>query len=370
MPLILAVEPDPRQASRLSVVLRGRRHTEVVVAKSAAAAIEAMAGRIPDVLLTSQLLSPQDELRLADWLKELGPAAAHVHALTIPILAVKTQKEEPQRGLLAGLRRRTQHSAPQGCEPKMFAEHVAAYLEQGLAERLEGAMPQVEAVAQPETVAQPEPVAEIQAVAEVEAVAEFVSLPETEPEPAVELQPEPVLQAAVPETVITEPFVAEAAAPHVNVVNGDEDEGLWLLTRSSQVIEFSDEPPAQEPDTLPLGLLPPVPDAPQVLTLPREVVPIAPLEIVFIPPEVITVRDDAYDTTGLRRAAASAAASSPVGPLEAAADTAPPIQDEWGFFDPNKCGFSALLDKLDEITDEGKPADKDAESLVRIVTHY
>lgn len=28
-----------------------------------------------------------------------------------------------------------------------------------------------------------------------------------------------------------------------------------------------------------------------------------------------------------------------------------PIQDEWGFFDPARCGFAALLSKLDEITE-------------------
>ena len=31
---------------------------------------------------------------------------------------------------------------------------------------------------------------------------------------------------------------------------------------------------------------------------------------------------------------------------------APAIQDEWGFFDPEQCGFAALLAKLDEITEE------------------
>ena len=29
-----------------------------------------------------------------------------------------------------------------------------------------------------------------------------------------------------------------------------------------------------------------------------------------------------------------------------------PIQDEWGFFDPEQCGFSTLLAKLEEITEE------------------
>jgi hypothetical protein len=28
-----------------------------------------------------------------------------------------------------------------------------------------------------------------------------------------------------------------------------------------------------------------------------------------------------------------------------------PVQDEWGFFDPAQCGFTALLAKLDEINE-------------------
>ena len=31
-------------------------------------------------------------------------------------------------------------------------------------------------------------------------------------------------------------------------------------------------------------------------------------------------------------------------------ESAKPAQDEWGFFDPEQCGFAALLAKLDEIT--------------------
>ena len=34
------------------------------------------------------------------------------------------------------------------------------------------------------------------------------------------------------------------------------------------------------------------------------------------------------------------------------AKKAKPIQDEWGFFDPEQCGFSTLLAKLEEITEE------------------
>jgi hypothetical protein len=29
------------------------------------------------------------------------------------------------------------------------------------------------------------------------------------------------------------------------------------------------------------------------------------------------------------------------------------VQDEWGMFDPEQCGFSAVVDKLDEVTESG-----------------
>ena len=360
MTLILAVEPDTRQAARLSSVLRGRRHTEVVVAKSADAALETMQGRVPNVLLTSQLLSPQDEARLADWLKDLGPAGTRIQALTIPILAPKATTEAPQRGgLLSSFRRRTKQ-APQGCEPRMFAEHVSAYLDQGLVEGVEDVTQELAPVAEASTAepmlleAAPEPVL-------FEAAPEPVPCEPT-PEPMVyELtSPDPAPEPA-PDTLVTEVLVSP---PHA----AEEDEGLWLLTRSPQVIEFTDGPSSTDPDTLPLELFPPHP-SPQVLTLPSEVRPMAPLEVVFEPPPVITVRDD-FDDRALRRAVTEAAPPPAVlVPLDAAPDPLEPVQDEWGLFDPSKCGFAALLEKLDEITDDRQAA-SGAESSVRIVTHY
>jgi hypothetical protein len=35
-----------------------------------------------------------------------------------------------------------------------------------------------------------------------------------------------------------------------------------------------------------------------------------------------------------------------------------PVQDEWGFFDPHQCGFAALLEKLDQITDTADDVDE------------
>ena len=237
------------------------------------------------MLLTSQLLSPQDEARLADWLKDLGPAGTRVQALTIPILAPKAAAEAPQRGVSSRAFAAGTKQAPQGCEPKMFAEHVAAYLDQGLVEPMEDVAAEVapapmllEPAPRPELFEPaPEPVPH-------EPTPEPMVYELASPDPA----PEPAPDSFIAEVLVAAPFTAE------------EDEGLWLLTRSPQVIEFTDEPASTEPDTLPLGLLPPLP-SPQVLTLPYEVKPIAPFEVVFEPPQVITVRDD-FDDLALRRA--------------------------------------------------------------------
>jgi hypothetical protein len=45
---------------------------------------------------------------------------------------------------------------------------------------------------------------------------------------------------------------------------------------------------------------------------------------------------------------ASSRATVPPGGARKPAGAA--VQDEWGFFDPSQCGFTALLSKLDEIT--------------------
>ena len=48
--------------------------------------------------------------------------------------------------------------------------------------------------------------------------------------------------------------------------------------------------------------------------------------------------------------AAPAAAAAAAEALKKRPKRTRPIEDEWGLFDPEQCGFAALLDKLDEIT--------------------
>jgi hypothetical protein len=46
-----------------------------------------------------------------------------------------------------------------------------------------------------------------------------------------------------------------------------------------------------------------------------------------------------------------------------------PVQDEWGIFDPNQCGFAALVDKLEEVADE-KPENKPRKGTkVRVISY-
>jgi hypothetical protein len=60
--------------------------------------------------------------------------------------------------------------------------------------------------------------------------------------------------------------------------------------------------------------------------------------------DVERLRVERAEKPGRKAAAAVAKAARPVR-------AAKPVQDEWGFFDPQQCGFAALLAKLDEVTD-------------------
>ncbi len=47
-----------------------------------------------------------------------------------------------------------------------------------------------------------------------------------------------------------------------------------------------------------------------------------------------------------------------------------PVQDEWGLFDPDQCGFSALVDKLDEVTDSTEePKPQTQGTRVRLISY-
>jgi len=129
-PLVLAIEPDLRQAAIVKRIVREKVLAEVAVVDSRDAALEAMRTAVPDVLLLSTLLSPRDEDELMAHLKTLEHAE-HLQTHTIPQLASSmASDEQPEsKGLLSAFRRKKSAGrAPAGCDPDLFAEEIRNYL--------------------------------------------------------------------------------------------------------------------------------------------------------------------------------------------------------------------------------------------------
>ena len=136
LPLILAVEADERQAAELTSLFQHEVSAELVLAGSAQQALAAVGNRIPDLVLTSQLIPPKDEAALTAWLRTLGDKAAHVQTVTIPALA--TTKAAPSgigSKALSLVRQRPAVSAPESCDRAVFADYVSLYLDLATSER-------------------------------------------------------------------------------------------------------------------------------------------------------------------------------------------------------------------------------------------
>jgi CheY-like chemotaxis protein len=129
--LVLALEPDPKQAAVLKQVVRDRVGAQFVLADSKDAALAAIAERVPDLILVTTLLSPRDESELTDRLRELE-GAEHLQTLTIPLLAAAGTPAEPKkkrRGLLSAFTSEAEKpAAPGGCDPAVFAEEIRNYI--------------------------------------------------------------------------------------------------------------------------------------------------------------------------------------------------------------------------------------------------
>ena len=202
MALILAIEPDRRQASHLTAMVRGRLHAEFVIGDSAERALAALGDRVPDLVLTTALLSPKDETELTDRLRALDGAAAHVQTLTIPVLASPNAKKASKSGgmLSALLGDKGDDGPVEGCDPAFFAEQCKEYLDRAASDKAasqehrhdnDAAVIAAPAAIEPEPLEAVEPIAavaaeEVQAVQilqteQAEAIAEFAEPAPIEP---------------------------------------------------------------------------------------------------------------------------------------------------------------------------------------------
>jgi hypothetical protein len=129
--LVLAVEPDLRQGEILARIVRHKARADLVLVESRDAALTALAGRTPDVVLLTALLSPRDEDELLAHLRRM-PGSGHIQTHTIPQLASDAVKgqEAAGGGLLGKLRRKKKASAAPmtGCDPALFASELRSYI--------------------------------------------------------------------------------------------------------------------------------------------------------------------------------------------------------------------------------------------------
>ena len=407
MPLILAIEPDRRQASKVSAIVKNRVYAEIVSGDTTEHAVEALAGRVPDLILTSQLLSRKDEAALADWLRESDEAGAHVQTLVIPMLGGSYDDYKEGGGLLSRLRGRSSDAGTDGCDPEIFAEQIREYLERAAEERRHAALlledmqeaaaaaaaaearavaaaadqpppadhrlpasdmaswtPSVDAADNPEPVyfeveavvpmeaapvgaeSAPEPEtsddgdawSEIalggedtdQAVASAERAAAY-SLDDDNDAASLELTSEPIdLQRFVEELTTQAAIDPPRPAPraHGDDVLDEFEEALDVIN--------SDDPEPNRPNSTSQAdsdVLTPLVGATAWPHLDSTVAKVAP----GVDDAASEAAPGAQTATARPRSRKKARAASP--------------QQEWSPFDPEQCGFSALLAKLDQMTD-------------------
>jgi hypothetical protein len=324
MPLILAIEPDRRQAARVNALARDPLNVEMFITESAERALAAIAKRVPDLILTSRLLSPKDEMLLDERLRELDAAGTKVQTLMIPMLA-SSKDSGKKAGLLNRLRRSAdQATGDGGCDPAVFAEQIAEYLERSAGER----------VHDPATDEDEGSVNSVELTAEAPATAAAPADTTRPNEPAAGNGPEPLVQPSAEETPSEATAAPAAAAWHELSIDqalaasaaADADvEPRAIRSRDPLMNDFADAD----------------------LWMPLPATPGAWPQVEGPSIKASVVPDEQVSTARTRTATATAAAP-PAATLKKSSSSP---DEEWGTFDPTQSGFVALLEKLQEVAE-------------------
>jgi len=232
MALILAIDPDKRQSTQLASLVRALE-AELVQRPTASEGLEAIGSRVPDLVLTSPLISPREDARLAAHLRELGAAAAHVQTVTIPMLGAAAPARA-KGGMLSALRReKPQTAMTDGCAPEVFADQIRQYLAAAEEQRCT-------ALDAPVMPAVSEAYDDVEAPAELEAFADDES-----PAESMELEPQASgLAAADDEFGAEEPGLPLAQLLEmVSSWSPREEEPLWSDVEVDVLVEVAAAPP-------------------------------------------------------------------------------------------------------------------------------
>lgn len=309
MPLLLAIEPDARQAACLTALVAAHLAADLVLVTSVDEALGVLQQRRPDLVLVTPSLSASDQATLMAQL-DAGPE----HHSVVPTLAVPVFADDPAssrrpRGLLARLRRpRARRSAPD-CDPGTLAAQIT------------------------ECLALTDAVRRACAPATRGATLDATTLPEAE-----------VAAAAMQLRVIAESDRADDPAVDAGWLDLEpylDDETVPARRRRAD-----DADGLQEPDVIEL----PPPDELWAQLAPGHTARMAPLEGPSMTARVshVTTRDGSSSTEAIE------AASGPLRLVRAGTSSDRPLQDEWGVYDPEQCGFAALRLRLEELADDDR----------------
>jgi hypothetical protein len=326
MPLILAIEPDRRQTSRLAILARNQLRAELLLVDTVEQALAALEECDPDLILTSPLLPSRDQYALAMKLRELAEDGLRVQTVTIPVFGAPGQRARAaQKGAPAVRNARARTTPADGIDPVVFGMQLSALIDRSAAER--AAAPQV---------------------------------------PVRRLFSPRAIPARIEEPVAVEAGTVDSSAHGA----ADPDDADWadVLSAIEKEIEnarhepysLSPEIESDEIDSLASALVrdltePPIPAATPASAeslRPRAAasghVEVAPSPAAAPAPQLETPAPTPLDPVGAPASSANAAAA----PRTKRIRRVPP-QDEFGFFDPRQCGFSALFAKLNAKDENG-----------------
>jgi hypothetical protein len=368
MPLILAIDSDRRQSEQLAALMRSRLKVELVQATSAGEGLHALHDRVPDLILTSPLLSPFDDGVLDEYLRELGTQAAHVQTVRIPVLSAVSKPSA--RSLFTLRRKKTPSTTPDGCDPKMFADEIAQYLaraQERRAAKTAPPAPVANADAAPSAAIESMSFEPIETMAQDEdpIVRDFAPMPSDdedndavyqpaptiqtfeipeEPEPIALSQPEPPAPPADHEPLVvrpmsilnlTEPMVIERRQPVLNdpapiapmASHAMVSEPDAIVPEPSRAIFFNE--PIQ-------AALPPEPievvEAPEPILVSQPVEAVSHADLSDAPVVVPAPMPSAVETTIETRATQPRPATAPITSFETALAA---IRAAWGPTGPN-----------------------------------
>ena len=371
MQLILAIDSDPRRSEQLASLVR-RLQVDLVQAKSAGEGLLALQDRVPDLILTAPLLSPFDDGVLDEYLRDLGAAGAHVQTVRIPLL-----NPEPKRSSFANrlfdLGRGGRHNkpsgsaaTPDGCDPDVFADEISTYLS-----RAASAKPTVAQIAQalsrhdevmsrpqeqvptPPVASRVDPISDDDIAAFNNAivltdppVVEPQYIAASEPEYIVASQPTPIEVIEPTHSIFREPTVVDTSASSFNDVSRLGGEHIVDAMRT--------------PEPEPVAPIEPIRAARD--TSDSFEAALAAIRAAWTKPDRAPGAESSSDGSAASRATAPSEVplvreveNPTTHSVTSRGKTAAPdrrqMPDEWGMFDAEKCGFPALVEKLDEVAE-------------------